>query len=76
MKELRIQHKGRPFRVLYAFDPRRKAILLLGGSQTGKSRWYAENVPRADILYDQHLRQLRKEGLTWWQDLFLNFGLG
>ena len=63
MKELRIQHRGRPYRVLYAFDPRRKAMLLLGGAKAGKSRWYAEAVPRADKLYDQHLRQLRKEGL-------------
>jgi hypothetical protein len=31
MRELRIQHQGRPYRVLYAFDPRRTAILLIGG---------------------------------------------
>lgn len=63
MKELRIQHRGRPYRALYAFDPRRKAILLLGGSKAGQPRWYAQAVPRADKLYDEHLRQLRKEGL-------------
>jgi hypothetical protein len=34
MRELRIQHEGRPYRVLYAFDPRRAAILLLGGAKT------------------------------------------
>ena len=33
MKELRIQHAGRPYRVLYAFDPRRRAILLIGGDK-------------------------------------------
>ena len=63
MRELRIQHRGRPYRVLYAFDPRRAAILLLGGDKTGRVRWYEEIVPRADALYDEHLRGLEKEGI-------------
>lgn len=63
MRELRIQHEGRPFRTLYAFDPLRHAILLLGGDKTGNDRWYDMNIPIADRLYDQHLNQLRKEGL-------------
>ena len=63
MRELRIQHEGRPFRVLYAFDPRRAAILLLGGDKTGRDRWYEEHVPKADDLYDEYLRELKKEGL-------------
>ena len=51
IKELRIQHRGRPYRVLFAFDPRRAAILLIGGNKTGKGRWYKEfpypgNLPR------------------------------
>ena len=64
MRELRIQHRGRPYRVLYAFDPRRAAILLLGGDKTGNVRWYEENVPRADALFDEYLRELEKEGPT------------
>lgn len=64
MRELRIQHKGRPLRVLYAFDPRRVAILLIGGDKTGSDRWYETFVPVADRLYELHLAQLRKEGLT------------
>ena len=40
MRELRTQHAGRPFRTLYAFDPRRTAILLIGGDKTGNDRWY------------------------------------
>ncbi|HFC12007.1 MAG TPA: addiction module toxin RelE, partial [Anaerolineae bacterium] len=40
MRELRIQHQGDPYRVLYAFDPRRSAILLIGGNKVGKDRWY------------------------------------
>lgn len=47
----------------YAFDPRRTAILLLGGDKTGQDRWYEENVPKADRLYDQHLETLKKERL-------------
>jgi hypothetical protein len=58
MRELRIQHQGRPYRVLYAFDPRRTAILLIGGDKTGQDRWYDEHVPQADALYDAHLAVL------------------
>ncbi len=58
MKELRVQHQGRPYRVLFAFDPRRCAYLILGGDKTGNDRWYDEFVPQADELYDQHLREI------------------
>lgn len=63
MKELRTQHEGRPLRTLFAFDPRRCAILLLGGDKTGDSRFYQRLIPLADHLYDLHLESLRKEGL-------------
>ncbi|MDM7922248.1 MAG: type II toxin-antitoxin system RelE/ParE family toxin [Pyrinomonadaceae bacterium] len=63
MRELRPQHRGRPFRVLYAFDPRRMAILLIGGDKTGNKRWYEQFVPIADRLYERHLEELEKEGL-------------
>jgi hypothetical protein len=58
MRELRIQHEGRPYRVLYAFDQRRTAMLLIGGDKTGNDRWYDEYVPLADAIYDRHLREL------------------
>lgn len=61
MKELRIQHQGRPYRILFAFDPRRIALLLIGGDKTGNDRWYEEFVPKADNIYDQHLKELKKE---------------
>ena len=61
MPELRIQHRGRPYRVLYAFDPRRVAMLLIGGDKTGNNRWYEEYVPVADAIYDRHLRELENE---------------
>jgi hypothetical protein len=62
LRELRIQHRGRPYRVLYAFDPRRCALLLIGGDKTGQHRWYDEHVPVAEKLYDIHLETLREEG--------------
>lgn len=62
MKELIIQHNGRPYRVLYAFDPRRCAILLAGGDKTGDNRWYEKYVPIADRIYDAHLETAMKEG--------------
>ena len=62
MRELRIQRKGRPYRVLYAFDPRRVAILLIGGDKTGDDRWYDRYVPIADRLYDEHLNVIAREG--------------
>jgi len=58
MRELRIQHHGDPHRVLYAFDPRRIAILLIGGCKTGDDRWYDKMVPIADDLYDEHLKEI------------------
>jgi len=61
MKELRTQHAGRPFRTLFAFDPRRVAILLIGGDKTGNDRWYEEFVPLADRIYGKHLIAIEKE---------------
>jgi len=63
MRELKVQHKGKPYRILYAFDPRRIAVLLLGGNKAGNDRWYEENVPKADKLYHELLEELDDEGL-------------
>ena len=63
VRELRVQSAGRPIRVFYAFDPRRISILLIGGDKTGNDRFYQEYVPVADDLYDEHLDELRQEGL-------------
>jgi hypothetical protein len=60
MRELRVQAQGDPLRILYAFDPRRVAILLIGGAKKGRDRWYEINVPRADALYSHHLQELRR----------------
>jgi hypothetical protein len=61
MRELRVQSGGKPLRVFYAFDPRRAAILLIGGDKTGDKRFYENMIPIADRLYDEHLVQLKKE---------------
>jgi hypothetical protein len=63
MKELRTQHRGRPLRTFFAFDPRRSAILLIGGEKTGERRFYDEMIPMADRLYEEHLQELQDEGL-------------
>jgi hypothetical protein len=63
MRELRVQSRGNLLRIFYAFDPRRTAILLIGGDKTGKDRFYEEYVPRADDLYDAYLKELKAEGL-------------
>lgn len=62
MKELRVVHRGDAYRVLFAFDPRRVAILLLGGRKPDQ-KWYKTAIPAADKLFETHLAQLRKEGL-------------
>jgi hypothetical protein len=62
MRELRIQHGGRPYRVLYAFDPRSVAVLLIGGAKTGQDRWYEQYVPVADRIYKIHLSEIKNEG--------------
>lgn len=63
MKELRCSSDG-SLRVLFAFDPRREAVLLMGGDKSGNwVAWYLEAVPRADRLYVEYLEELRREGL-------------
>ena len=63
MRELRVQSGGQPIRVFYAFNPRRTAILLIGGDKTGDDRFYKIYIPIADKLYEEHLEVLVKEGL-------------
>ncbi|AFV87929.1 helix-turn-helix domain-containing protein [Acidipropionibacterium acidipropionici ATCC 4875] len=62
MKELRPGSSGRTeLRILFAFDPRRKAILLIAGDKSNDwDRWYRRNIPLADDLFDEHLRALRR----------------
>ena len=61
MRELRVQSGGRPIRIFYAFDPRRSAILLIGGMKSNQRRFYDQMVPLADRLFAQHLDELKAE---------------
>ncbi|WP_043660331.1 type II toxin-antitoxin system RelE/ParE family toxin [Nocardia thailandica] len=57
MKELRIP--GSNARIIFAFDPKRRAIFLIAGDKTGQwKKWYRVNIPVADRIYDEHLRGL------------------
>ncbi len=58
MKELRVDADGGVWRIAFAFDPRRKAILLTGGNKTGisKERFYAALIRIADARYSRHLK--------------------
>ena len=61
MRELRSQCKGHPLRTFYIFDPRRRAILLIGGDKTGKDNFYDKMVPKADKIYDEYLKEIEEE---------------
>ena len=61
MKELRIQYKGDPVRILFAFDPARQAVLCLGGAKTGDNGWYRRNLPLADREFTSHLTEMKKD---------------
>ena len=61
MKELRIQWKGQPWRILFAFDPKRRSILLVGGNKQGDKRWYKKNIPVADARFEKHLKRMEKD---------------
>jgi len=61
LKELRIQIQGEPWRVLFVFDPKRRAILLVGGNKQGDKRWYKKHIPLAEARYRRHLAQMEDE---------------
>ncbi|WP_416182996.1 type II toxin-antitoxin system RelE/ParE family toxin [Idiomarina sp. PL1-037] len=61
MKELRVQSKGNPIRVFFAFDPVRDAVLLCAGEKTGnEKRFYKEMIPVADKEFSKHLDDLMR----------------
>lgn len=67
LKELIIQYGGDPYRVFFAFDPRQAAILLLGATKTGGKKaqtgWYKARIAEVEPIYEQYLKELKKEGL-------------
>jgi len=62
MKELRVQHGGKPYRVFFACDPRQTGILLMGGRK-GRKGWCQKASALADGIYSRYLAELKKEGL-------------
>jgi len=65
MKELRFKAAGGEWRVAFAFDPRRQAVLLIAGDKSGQSekRFYRELIRKADDRFDAHCARLRRKGV-------------
>jgi hypothetical protein len=61
LKELRVRQTGQPIRVLFAFDPDKKAILLVGGNKAGDKGWYKKNIPIAEKQFSQHVKEQENE---------------
>lgn len=63
MKELRPGSSGRSeIRILFAFDPDRKAIVLVGGDKAGRWKtWYRKAIPAADRMFESHLKKLKEQ---------------
>ena len=61
MKELRVQHRGKPLRAFFAFDPLRQAIVLCIADKGGKKRFYKEMLAIADEQYELHLASLGEQ---------------
>jgi len=63
MKELRFSAADGEWRVAFAFDPRRKAVLLVAGDKPGGSqkRFYRDLIRKADQRFGSHLSRLKKE---------------
>ncbi len=57
MRELRVQSGGAPLRVFYVFDPKRQAVLLIGGDKTGDDRFYDHMIPTAEKIWAQYLKE-------------------
>ncbi len=61
LKELRVQHHGKPYRIFFAFDPRRQAVLLCGGDKTGKKRFYESMMPVAEHEFFVYLSTIQQQ---------------
>ncbi|GLR64473.1 type II toxin-antitoxin system RelE/ParE family toxin [Marinospirillum insulare] len=59
LKELRIQHNGKPYRIFFAFDPLRQAVMLCGGNKSGEKRFYEDLLPIAEKEFLNYLQTLR-----------------
>jgi len=57
LRELRAQSAGHPLRIVYAFDPKRQAVLILGGDKTGDDRFYERIIPQAEAIWESYLEE-------------------
>jgi hypothetical protein len=55
LRELR--KKGQPIRIIYAFDPKRQAVMIIGGDKTGDDRFYEVMVSKAEAIWQQYLAE-------------------
>jgi hypothetical protein len=64
MKELRFNAAGGVWRVAFAFDPKRNAVLLIAGDKSGggEKRFYRQLIAKADDRFDEHLSRMKKKG--------------
>ena len=61
LRELRTQARGDPLRTLYAFDPARQAVLLIGGDKIGDDRFYDRMIPIAEKIWNDYLEETRQK---------------
>ena len=61
LRELRTQAEGDSLRTLYAFDPSRQAVLLIGGDKTGDDRFYERMIPIAEKIWDEYLERTKQK---------------
>jgi hypothetical protein len=61
MKELIVQHKGKPWRIFFAFDTNQDAIFLVGGCKAGDERFYRTHIPIADERFRRHLIAIKQK---------------
>lgn len=61
LRELRTQAEGDPLRTLYAFDPSRQAVLLIGGNKTGDAGFYERMIPIAERIWNEYLKETGQE---------------
>ena len=57
LRELRCQSGGKPLRIIYAFNPVRQSVLILGGDKTGDDRFYDRIVDRAEKIWKQYVAE-------------------
>lgn len=60
IRELRSQSRRQPVRIFYAFDPKRQAVLLLGGDKSGDKKFYERMIPAAERMWEQYLKETKQ----------------